>query len=115
MPIKPFEIVDFGGVDSRSNPLNMPQNRALRMLNWCPKPDGHLELRWGYQAEVQSDVQPQPIHSLIPFQNWAGNKNYLIVGQANLLTIHDLLTSSDTAAVIRGAPLTAVEFPPKWG
>jgi hypothetical protein len=115
MPIKPFEIVDFGGTDSRSNPLNMPQNRALRMLNWCPKPDGHLELRWGYGAEVQSNVQPQAIHSLIPFQTWSGNKNYLIVGQANLLTIHDLRTSSDTAAVIRGTPLTPVELPPKWG
>src|SRR6185369_11787772 len=113
MPIKPFEIVDFGGVDSRSNPLNMPRNRCLRALNWCPKPDGHLELRWGYQAEVQSNVTPLPIHSLIPYQNWLGNKNYLIVGQSNQLTIHDLLTSTDTAAVIRGNPLTPIEVPLK--
>jgi len=111
MPIKPFELVDFGGVDSRSNPLNMPKNRCLRALNWCPKQDGHLELRWGYAAEPMSNVTPVPIHSLIPYQNWQGNKNYLIVGQGVNLSIHDLVAHTDTPAVIQGDPIVSTE---KW-
>src|ERR1039458_10312941 len=51
MPIQdqsPSEQYVFGGVDSQSNPLNMPQDRALRCCNWVPNAGGWLELRRGY-------------------------------------------------------------------
>src|ERR1017187_8216305 len=51
MPIQdqsPSEQYVFGGIDSQSNPLNMPQDRALRCNNWVPNAGGWLELRRGY-------------------------------------------------------------------
>lgn len=62
-----MEQVEFGGVDSRSNPLNMPTNRALRNLNWTVKSGGWLELRPGYTTVSQSTITSSAIHSLIPF------------------------------------------------
>lgn len=112
MPLKPFELVDFGGVDSRSNPLNMPQNRSLYMRNWCPKQDGHLELRYGYTQEQMSAPVNEPIHTIIPYQSWDGTQKFLIVGQGTNLTVHDLQTHTDTPAVIRGA---AIASSSPWG
>ena len=112
MALKPFELVEFGGVDSRSNPTNMPQNRALRCLNWAPKQDGHLELRYGYSTESMSAVSAVAIHSLFSYQSWDATKKFLVVAQANSLSIHDLNTQTDTAATIRGA---AVASSAKWG
>lgn len=62
-----LEQVEFGSVDSRSNPLNMPRNRALRNLNWTVKPGGWLELRQGYSIITQSSVVVSTIHTLIPY------------------------------------------------
>lgn len=48
-PIRPVDDpVPGGGVDSRSNPVNMPQNRYLLLRNWVPRQDGTLQLRDGY-------------------------------------------------------------------
>lgn len=61
-PLKAIEQATFGGVDSRSNPVNMPVNRWLLCRNWIPKPNGHLELREGYQLKIvaQSASTPPP-------------------------------------------------------
>jgi hypothetical protein len=55
-PLKAIEQAVFGGVDSRSNPINMPTNRWLRCRNWIPRPDGHLELREGYTVIVPNQI-----------------------------------------------------------
>src|SRR5215469_10712518 len=68
--IQPLDQVDFGGVDSRSNPINMPTNRLLRCLNWVPKQAGLMELRWGYTTVSMSPATPNPFSGLIPFRLW---------------------------------------------
>lgn len=112
MSVKPFEIVEFGGVDSRSNPVNMPRNRALRCLNWAPKQDGHLELRYGYSTESMNSVTVTAIHSLFPYQSWDATKKYLLVGQDNILRVHDLSLNTESAPAVRGA---AIASSAKWG
>lgn len=74
MPLKPIEQFEFGGVDTRSNPLNMPYNRLLRCVNWVPKQDGHLELRWGYSTVSASTITASTITALIPYTLWSGTK-----------------------------------------
>ena len=112
MSVKPFEIVEFGGVDSRSNPVNMPRNRALRCLNWVPKQDGHLELRYGYSTESMSTISAVAIHSLFSYQSWDATKKYLLVAQGTALSVHDLSAQTDTAGTIRGA---AIASSSRWG
>ncbi len=58
----------FGGVDSKSNPLQMPQDRALRCSNWTPNPGGWLELRRGYTSAVGDYSTDAEIHSFANFQ-----------------------------------------------
>lgn len=48
MALTAVEQYELGGVDSRSNPLNMPSNRSLMCKNFVPTPAGYLELRRGY-------------------------------------------------------------------
>src|SRR3954463_15381952 len=90
----------------------MSQNRSLRCLNWVPKQDGHLELRYGYSTETMSTVSAVAIHSLFPFQTWDATKKYLVVGQGSSLSVHSLTAHTDTPAVIRGAALASSA---KWG
>jgi hypothetical protein len=70
-PLKAIEQASYGGVDSRSNPINMPQNRFLLLRNWRPRADGHLELREGY-TEVDMSLDPGfasgvAVHSISPY------------------------------------------------
>ena len=44
------ELVTFGGVDARSNPLAMPQGRCVRVQNWCPQPGGYIKQRYGFSS-----------------------------------------------------------------
>ncbi len=62
-----LEQVEFGGVDSRSNPLNMPRNRALRNLNWTVKPGGWVELRPGYALVTVGSIVASAIHTILPY------------------------------------------------
>ena len=64
MSQKVLEFYEFGGVDSRSNPLNMPSNRSLRCKNWVPMRSGHLQLRRGYTAITQNPVTATPFTPL---------------------------------------------------
>ena len=68
MSQKVLEFYEFGGVDSRSNPLNMPSNRSLRCKNWVPMRSGHLQLRRGYTAITQNlgDGDPDSLPYLLP-------------------------------------------------
>lgn len=66
--IKAIEQAEFGGVDSRSNPVNMPTKRWLRCRNWIPRPDGHLELREGYMVRVYAQAgSTDAAYSLTPY------------------------------------------------
>lgn len=102
MPLQPIEEVEFGGVDSRSNPLNLPPNRLLRCLNWVPKQAGYIEQRWGYSTVTMTQVTATPVTGLIPFRQWTGTK-YVLIFQGttwNLLAVASGVVSTPT---IRGA------------
>lgn len=104
--LRPFEDIDAGGVDSRSNPVNLPKNRALRCLNWCPKQAGFWELRWGYSTVSMSAVNPGLIHSLFPYRQITGGKFVLFMQGTTLNTLD---TSSGIASTfpVRGNPVAS--------
>src|SRR5215472_6803981 len=87
--IQPLEQVDFGGVDSRSNPINMPTNRLLRCLNWVPKQAGLMELRWGYQAASTTAFNAGQYSGLIPFRQWTGSK-FVLTFQGTTWSVYNV-------------------------
>src|SRR6185437_15893575 len=102
--LQPFEQIDAGGVDSRSNPINMPRNRALRCLNWVPKQAGFWELRWGYSTVTMSTVSAVAVHSIIPYRTLDGHKYVLFVQGTTLKTL-DTATGTVTTPPIRGTAI----------
>lgn len=104
--LRPFEQLDAGGVDSRSNPLNMPRNRALRCLNWAPKQAGFWELRWGYTSATMSTVSVSAIHSMFPYRTWDGHK-YVLFMQGTTLNVLDTATGTVTTPPVRGAAVAS--------
>jgi hypothetical protein len=76
-PLKAIEQAEFGGVDSRSNPINMPMKRFLMAKNWVPRPDGHLELREGYtQLTPDPYVTDGAVHSITSYFVATRAKNF---------------------------------------
>ncbi len=104
--LQPFEQIDAGGVDSRSNPINMPRNRALRCLNWVPKQAGFWELRWGYSSVTMSTVSVAAISGLFPYRTWDGHKYVLFVQGTSLKTL-DTATGIVTTPTVLGAPVAS--------
>lgn len=100
--LRPFENIDSGGVDSRSNPINMPRNRALRCLNWVPKQAGFWEIRWGYSTVTMSTVSASAIHSIFPYRTWGGNK-FVIFMQGTTFKNLDTSNGTVTTPAVRGA------------
>lgn len=100
--LRPFEQIDAGGVDSRSNPLNLPRNRALRCLNWVPKQAGFWELRWGYSTVTMSTVTASAIHGIFPYRTWNGGK-FVLFMQGTTLKQLDTATNTVTTPANRGA------------
>lgn len=106
-PLKPFEQIDAGGVDSRSNPVNLPRNRALRCNNWAPKQAGFWELRWGYDTVSMSTVSTaSAIHSIFPYRTWAGGKFVLFMQGTQLKTLN-AATGVVTSPVVLGAAMAS--------
>lgn len=105
-PLRPFEQIDAGGVDSRSNPINMPRNRALRCLNWVPRQAGFWELRWGYSTVTMSTVSASLISGLFPYRTWNGNKYVLFVQGTTLKTL-DTSSGTVTTPAVRGAAISS--------
>lgn len=101
MPVQPLEQVEFGGVDSRSNPLNMPQNRLLRCLNWVPKQAGYLEMRWGYSTVSMSTVSSTSISGMFPFRLWNGTK-YAVIIQGTTWNLFNINTGTLSTPAVRG-------------
>lgn len=101
-----FEQIDAGGVDSRSNPINMPRNRALRCLNWAPKQAGYWELRWGYTSVSMSTVTASAIHSMFPYRTWDGHK-FVLFMQGITLKVLDTATGVVTTPTVRGTAIAS--------
>lgn len=101
-PLRPFEQIDAGGVDGRSNPVNLPRNRALRCLNWVPKEAGFWELRWGYSSVTMSTVSASAISGLFPYRTLDGNK-YVLFMQGTTLKVLNTGTNAVTTPAVRGA------------
>src|SRR5258707_1109564 len=106
-PLRPFEQIDAGGVDSRSNPVNMPRNRALRCLNWVPKQAGFWELRWGYSSVTMSTVTASAIHSMFPYRDWTGHKYVLFMSNDKTLKTLDTATGTVTTPTFRGTAIAS--------
>src|ERR1700757_1259840 len=104
--LQPFEQIDAGGVDSRSNPINMPRNRALRCLNWVPKQAGFWEQRRGYSSVTMSSVTASAIHSIFPYRTWAGGKFVLFMQGTTFKTL-DTSTGIVTAPTVRGTAIAS--------
>lgn len=106
-PLRPFEQIDSGGVDSRSNPINMPRNRALRCLNWVPRQAGFWELRWGYSTVTMNTVTASAIHSLFPYRTLDGHKYVLFMSNDKSLKTLDTATGTVTTPTVRGAAIAS--------
>jgi hypothetical protein len=111
MSLTVVEQFDIGcGVDSRSNPLNMPRNRALRMRNFAPKDSGVLELRWGFSTVTMSTTTATAFHSLIPYtlyDNSGSETPYIIMGQGLNLSVMNIASSAVSTPSLRGAALAS--------
>src|SRR5690349_20093255 len=105
--LKPFEQIDAGGVDSRSNPVNMPRNRALRCLNWVPRQAGFWEQRWGYSTVSMSTVTASAIHSIFPYRTWDGHKFVLFMSNDKTLKVLDTATGTVTTPTVKGTAIAA--------
>jgi hypothetical protein len=99
------QFADFGGVDSRSNPLAMPKNRSLRCRNWVPQRDGHLELRWGYATVSLSSINPTPIASLTGYTLFDGTAYVVYPQQLNLYRMA-MADGTVTTLPVRGVPIS---------
>ena len=84
------EFADFSGVDSRSSPLRLPPGRALRSRNWVVKPNGILQLRYGYTRPAMSATDTSsPIHSAGYYELNSGVRHVLF-GQGTALKKYEV-------------------------
>jgi hypothetical protein len=104
--LQPFEQIDAGGVDSRSNPVNMPRNRALRCLNWAPRQAGFWEQRWGYSSVSMSTVSASAISGMFPYLTFDGHK-YVIFMQGTTFKTLDTSTGTVTTPTVLGNSISS--------
>jgi hypothetical protein len=104
--LKAFEQIDSGGVDSRSNPINFPRNRALRCLNWCPRQGGWWELRYGYSTVTMSTVTASAISGMFPYRQWGGNR-YTIFMQGTTWKVLNNATGTVTTPTVLSAAIAS--------
>lgn len=95
MPSKKIDLYEVGGVDSRSNVLNFPAERAFRMRNFRPLQSGRVILRFGYSKPQQSNVSNTSIHSLAYYEIYAGGQ-FALLGQGANLNVQNLATGVRT-------------------
>jgi len=111
MPLSVLELFNFGGVDSRSNPLNMPPGRSLRTRNWVPKNGEMMQLRYGFSTvSLSGSASIGAYHSLIPytFYDDSGTETpYLVLGQGEELRVLNIATGSVSKPPVRGAAISS--------
>lgn len=106
MQLSPIEKVQFGGVDSRSNPVNLPPDRLLRCLNWVPRQAGFMEQRWGYSTVTMSAVTATAITGMIPYKLWNGT-NYVLLFQGTTWNQFAVVGGIVSTPTIRGTALAS--------
>lgn len=106
-----IESFEFRGVDSRSNPLNMPPGSALRCRNYVVKDSGSLELRNGFTTVTMSgSTSTASLNVVIPYTLFDSNGNetpYVVLSQSTQLRAMNISTGAVTSPTIRGASLTS--------
>lgn len=111
MPLTPIEVFSWGGLDSRSNPLNLPPNRSLRCRNWVVRDSGILELRNGFSTvTVTGSSSAAAYHTIIPYTQFdnSGNETpYALLGQGTQLRALNIVTGVVTVPSVRGAALAS--------
>lgn len=111
MALSPLEMFTFGGVDSRSNPLNFPTGRTLRCRNYVPKDSGIMELRYGFTTVTMTgSTSATSYHSVIPytlFNNAGVETPYLLLGQGLQLRVMNITTGAVSLLNPRGAAIAS--------
>jgi hypothetical protein len=92
---------EFGGVDSRSNPLNLPRNRSLRCLNWDITEDGHLQLRYGYAVTNQGTASAARIVNFCSYKKLDGTRLLVFFDGTTPKTMN-LATGVVTTPTVKG-------------
>lgn len=105
MGLRVVEVTNFGGVDSRSNPVNMPPNRAIYSRNFVPVEAGFLRLRDGY-TQLFSGVGVGASHSLYSFRLSDGSK-FVIFCQGKVPYVRNLATGAITTPAVLGSAITS--------
>lgn len=110
--LKPVDTYPAGGVDSRSNPVNMPPGRYLYVRDFWPQQDGSFRLRDGYSQYV-GGLQPNvPIYSIQPVVGTGPNYKPLIVFWQNLTPYTlDPFSMTITSPIVKGA---AIQSGARW-
>ena len=112
MPLKPLDTYPAGGVDSRSNPVNMPPGRYLYVRDLWPQQDGSFRLRDGYSQYVAGLQANVPIYSITPVTGPGPNYKPLIVFWQNKTPYTlDPATLTITAPTVKG---TAIASGARW-
>jgi hypothetical protein len=109
MGLKVVEVMNFGGVDSRSNPINMPANRAIYSKNLLPMEAGFLRLRDGYTRQFTGSGTGA-VHSGFSFRLSNGAK-YVCYFQGKIPYVRNLSTGAITSPTVRG---TAIASSARW-
>jgi hypothetical protein len=106
--LKPVDTYPAGGVDSRSNPVNMPPGRYLFVRDFWPQQDGSFRLRDGYSlytAGVQSNVS---IYSITPVVGPGPDYKPLIVfWQDKVPYTYDPFGGTITSPTVKGAVIAS--------
>lgn len=107
----PIEVFSWGGLDSSSNPLNLPPNRSLRCRNWVVRDSGALELRNGFSTvTVTGSSSAAAYHSIFPYTQFdnSGNETpYALLGQGTQLRSLNIVSGVVALPGIRGAALAS--------
>jgi hypothetical protein len=91
----------FGGVDSRSNPLNLPRDRCLRCLNWIITEAGNLQLRYGYAVTNQVTASSSRIVNFCSYKKLDGTRLLVFFDGTTPKTMN-LATGVVTTPTVKG-------------
>jgi hypothetical protein len=112
MALSAIQFIDFGAVDSRSNPLSLPVGSFLRCKNYIPRRD-HLQLRYGYSVAAMSTTTAGAIHSMVGYEflNAGVKERHIVFAQGTVLKRWKLSDGTVAIPTVRG---TAIASASKW-
>lgn len=65
-------VAPFGGWDAKNSLASMPPQNAVILDNWIPRP-GLVEVRRGFVRQADTSASGEPVSTLIPFRQVAGD------------------------------------------